>query len=86
MIEAKTRAVTRAIRPGNESICAWCEEKILYTAVRKLRHVIVNVYEGGKWSHVVQYHVSTRLERECYLEAGEPYGKLEGLPAGEAPQ
>lgn len=64
----ESRAVERAIEPGNTASCAFCGSPVKFTAKSQLRQVIANVYEDGSWSRVEHFHA------ECYRRAGEPYG------------
>lgn len=70
-----TRAVLRTIEAGETARCAGCGEFIRFTARnRKVRKVVCNVYEGGVWAKVDQFHCG------CYLERGEPYGEASDAP------
>ena len=67
----ESRAVLRTIEPGNSAICPLCELQVKFQARTQGKQIICNVYEGGRWQRVEQYHLA------CYDEASEPYG----LPA-----
>jgi len=67
-----SRAVERAIEPGNSAICAHCGQPVKFVARAQLRQVIANVYVDGTWDRVEHFHA------DCYVEAGAPYGD----PAG----
>jgi hypothetical protein len=64
----ESRAVERAIEPGNTAHCASCGSPVKFAAKSQLRQVIANVYEDGSWSRVEHFHA------ECYRRAGDPYG------------
>lgn len=65
-----TRAVLRNIEPGQRDRCPHCREPVMYQAWKgtRLKKVVANVYEHGRWDRVEHWHVA------CYIEAGEPYG------------
>lgn len=67
-----SRAVERAIEPGNSAICVHCGQPVKFVARAQLRQVIANVYVDGSWDRVEHFHA------DCYVEAGAPYGD----PAG----
>jgi hypothetical protein len=67
-----SRAVERAIEPGNSAICAHCGQPVKFVARAQLRQVIANVYVDGSWDRVEHFHA------DCYVEASSPYGD----PAG----
>lgn len=67
-----SRAVERAIEPGNSAICAHCGQPVKFVARAQLRQVIANVYVDGTWDRVEHFHA------ECYGEAGAPYGEPNG--------
>jgi hypothetical protein len=64
----ESRAVDRAIEPGNTANCAACGSPVKFTAKSQLRQVIANVYDRGTWRRVEHFHA------ECYGRAGQPYG------------
>ena len=66
--EDKSRAMARAIEPGNSAVCVQCGEQIKFRAKLRLQQIICNVYVDGQWNRVEHYHV------DCYTEAGTPYG------------
>lgn len=68
-VAKKSRAVERSVEAGNSAGCAACGEPIKFVAKERLRQVIANVYEAGVWKRVEHFH------HECYLTAGEPYGR-----------
>jgi len=68
-----TRAVVRAVEPGNDVRCVRCGKQIKFAARTHPRQVIANVYLDGAWNRVDHFH------EECYLEADEPYGPIETL-------
>ena len=59
-----TRAVVRAVEPGNDVRCVSCGKQIKFAARTHPRQVIANVYLDGAWNRVDHFH------EECYLEAG----------------
>lgn len=65
----KSRAVLRLIEAGSTAECPHCGERVKFRARHRDQQVICNVYVGGKWDRVEQYH------DECYVEAGEPHGE-----------
>jgi len=64
----ESRAVMRTIEPGSAAYCPECDQQVKFHARIQARQVICNVYEGGRWQRVEQYHLA------CYEEASEPYG------------
>ena len=70
-IMTNSRAVERAIEPGNSAICAHCGQPVKFVARAQLRQVIANVYVDGNWARVEHFHA------DCYDEAGKPYGEPE---------
>jgi hypothetical protein len=64
-----SRAVVRFIEAGNSAICAHCGQAVQFKARVKIKQVICNVYVDGRWDRVEHFH------RNCYDEAGQPYGK-----------
>ncbi|MBV9663536.1 MAG: hypothetical protein JOZ37_06185 [Actinobacteria bacterium] len=71
-IMTNSRAVERAIEPGNSAICAHCGQPVKFVARAQLRQVIANVYVDGTWDRVEHFHA------DCYVEAGAPYGEPNG--------
>ena len=67
-----SRAVERAIEPGNSAICAHCGAPVKFVARAQLRQVIANVYVDGAWNRVEHFHA------DCYVEADQPYGDPNG--------
>jgi len=65
----ESRAVLRTVEAGNSVDCMVCGERIKFRAKIRQYQAICNVYEKGKWSHVEHFH------DECYVEAGQPFGK-----------
>jgi hypothetical protein len=65
----ESRAVTRLIEAGCAAECPRCHERVKYRARHRDQQVICNVYDGGVWQRVEQYHL------ECYESAGSPYGE-----------
>lgn len=64
-----TRAVVRACEAGVMTDCAGgCGQAVKFVAIKKVRKVICNVYESGKWDRVEIWHP------ECYESAGMPHG------------
>jgi hypothetical protein len=63
-----TRAVLRTVEPGGTTLCTKCGEWVKFHARKKTKQVICNVYVGGRWDRVEQFH------ENCYYEAGEPHG------------
>lgn len=63
-----SRAVERAVEPGNAANCAHCGAPVKFQARVQHRQVIANVYVDETWDRVEHYHA------ECYREAGAPYG------------
>ena len=68
-----TRAVVRAVEPGNDARCTLCGKQIKFAARTHPRQVIANVYVDEAWDRVDHYH------EECYVESGEPYGSIGSL-------
>lgn len=66
----ESRAVVRLVEAGSYVDCALCGERIKFQAKHRHQQAICNVYVDGKWDRVEQYHA------ECYIEAGQPYGKV----------
>lgn len=64
----RTRAVVRFVEPGSMVDCATCGATVKFAARTKVRQVICNVYEGGRWARVEHHH------EECYERAGSPHG------------
>lgn len=65
-----SRAVLRPVYAGNEGRCAHCVERIKFnTKNRRQLQAICNIYKEGRWERVDHYHA------DCYVTAGEPYGK-----------
>lgn len=64
-----SRAVLRTVEAGNSVDCQVCGERIKFRAKIRQYQAICNVYEKNKWSHVEHFH------DECYVEAGQPFGK-----------
>jgi hypothetical protein len=67
-----SRAVERAIEPGNSAICVHCGAPVKFVARAQLRQVIANVYVEGAWNRVEHFHA------DCYVEADQPYGDPNG--------
>lgn len=71
-----TRAVERAVQPGNSGVCERCDEVIRYQARLKARWVLCNVYEdssrGRVWDRLEHFHP------DCYAAAGAPHGEVVG--------
>lgn len=68
----QSRAVLRQVEAGQMTVCDGCGDRLKFEAkvpTAQRKKVICNVYEGGRWSRVEQYHVP------CYDEAGKPYGE-----------
>lgn len=63
-----SRAVIRYIEAGSSVSCAHCRGGVLFRARVRAQQVICNVYDEGRWLRVEHYH------RDCYDEAGAPYG------------
>jgi hypothetical protein len=63
-----SRAVARFIEAGSSVTCAHCGNGVVFRARLRIQQVICNVYDGGRWLRVEHYH------RDCYDEAGAPYG------------
>lgn len=64
-----TRAVTRACEAGTMSECAGCGDYVKFQATKKARRIICNVYVGGHWDRVEEWHP------DCYESAGMPHGE-----------
>ena len=65
---AQTRAVVRFVEPGSMVDCASCRAQVKFSARAKVKQVICNVYEDGRWARVEHYHL------DCYESAGHPHG------------
>lgn len=65
-----TRAVERRILERNEVRCAHCDQWVKFAARQNLSQVVANVYKKKKWDRVEHFH------RDCYDEAGLPYGEI----------
>ena len=63
-----TRAVVRHVESGCAAVCSYCGEHIKFSAKKKPRKFVCNIYKGDVWDRLEQYHF------ECYEEAGRPYG------------
>lgn len=70
MNQLGTRAVVRPVEPSQTAPCAGCGRQIMYSAWKRQRRVICNVYIGGVWSHVEHWML------DCYIEAGQPHGEV----------
>ena len=68
---SKSRAVSRAIEPGNSANCAHCDEQVKFVARSQARQVIANVYVEGRWDRVEHFHAA------CYEAAAEPHGDVD---------
>lgn len=68
MQQLGTRAVIRACEAGTTNECAGCGDTVKFVAIKKVRKIICNVYENGKWDRVEIWHPA------CYEEAGSPHG------------
>lgn len=68
-----TRAVLRPVEPAVSGVaefeCPGCDGPVKFTARKKLKKVVANIYEDDAWDRVEQWHA------DCYQEAGEPYGE-----------
>jgi hypothetical protein len=64
----QSRAVLRLVEAGINASCAFCGDRLRFSSRSKARKVIANVYVGGRWDRVEQYHDA------CYEQAGAPYG------------
>jgi hypothetical protein len=64
----ESRAVLRQIEPGFRVVCPRCAELVKFQAQKRLKKVVANVYEDGRWVRTEHWH------SECYVSAGEPYG------------
>ena len=71
-VMTNSRAVERAIEPGNSAICVHCGAPVKFVARAQLRQVIANVYVDGAWNRVEHFHA------DCYVEADQPYGDPNG--------
>ena len=58
----------RAVIPGTYVDCAWCNQRVSYSAKTRPNQIIANVYCDGKWNRVEHFH------EECYYRAESPYG------------
>jgi hypothetical protein len=67
-----TRAVERIIQPGNDVRCKHCDKYVKFAAIKKLRQVIANIYDGDRWDRTEHFH------KDCYEEAGKPWGDPTG--------
>lgn len=65
----ESRAVLRLIEAGSIAECPHCGERVKFRARHRDQQVICNVYEGGVWKRVEQYH------EHCYEEADKPHGE-----------
>lgn len=65
----ESRAVLRLIEAGSMAECPLCGERVKFRARHRDQQVICNVYEGGVWKRVEQYH------EHCYEEADKPHGE-----------
>jgi hypothetical protein len=70
-----SRAVLRTVEAGISATCCACDRPIKFKAKATTNQpevipmrVIANVYVGGVWARVEQYH------ERCYIAAGQPYG------------
>jgi hypothetical protein len=70
-IQSESRAVERAIAPGNAVRCAHCGALVKFAARDRARQVIANVYVDARWSRVEHFH------SRCYSDAADPYGPPE---------
>jgi hypothetical protein len=66
-----SRAVARYIEAGSSVTCAHCRAGVVFRARQRAQQVICNVYDEGQWRRVEHYH------RDCYDEAGSPYGSAD---------
>jgi hypothetical protein len=64
----QSRAALRLVEAGSSVNCAFCGERIKYSAKERQVQVIANVYVDGAWDRVEHYH------DHCYHSAGNPYG------------
>ncbi len=65
----ESRAVLRLIEAGSIAECPQCGERVKFRARHRDQQVICNVYEGGVWKRVEQFH------EHCYDDAGKPHGE-----------
>ena len=65
---AQTRAIVRFVEPGSMVDCATCGTQVKFSARNKVKQVICNVYEDGRWARVEHFHL------DCYDAAGAPHG------------
>ena len=65
---AQTRAVVRFVEPGSMVDCAACGVQVKFSARAKVKQVISNVYEHGRWARVEHHHL------DCYETAAQPHG------------
>ena len=66
-----SRAVARYIEAGSSVTCAHCDKSVVFRTRLRVQQVICNVYDDGRWLRVEHYH------RDCYDEAGAPYGNAD---------
>lgn len=86
-IELGTRAVMLPVEGGsNFQDCNYCEERIKFMSPASQKAsmhlagvIICNVYEGGKWDRIEQFHP------DCYGEAGRPFGEIQERPRVSVP-
>jgi len=69
----ESRAIIKLIEAGSAAECPHCGERVKFRARHRDQQVICNVYEGGVWKRVEQYHL------ECYEQAGSPHGEANKL-------
>lgn len=60
--------MVRAVEPGNDAVCEYCQMPVKFAARAQQHQVIANVYVNARWDRVEHFH------GDCYLDAGEPYG------------
>ncbi len=79
-----SRAVVKEIGAGQDMACpkpyGGCGELVRFNIHVPRPHklqVIANVYWNGKWERVEHWHLA------CYLNAGQPYGRLRDLKFGD---
>ncbi|MGH1490724.1 MAG: hypothetical protein ACRBK7_15260 [Acidimicrobiales bacterium] len=65
----ESRAVVKLIEAGSAAECPHCQERVKFRARHRDQQVICNVYKGGAWQRVEQFHL------ECYTEAEFPHGE-----------
>lgn len=68
---AETRAIVRFVEPGSMVDCRTCGSQVKFSARAKVKQVICNVYEAGRWARVEHYHL------DCYDGAGRPHGEAD---------